>query len=351
MTHSATNAPLEPSRNIESGVRLTPCPPVLKDFLFVLETLPPDCELPDLATKFAPYAMRPITAPGQPGDGTDGIAASLEAIKSYEDRVCHIDRVVDAYRVIAEHIEDLPRVFRFHLWHTEHRYLWALREDDPDYANEEDQAGLKEAMDLMIEFIESCNLVDGEIEETAAKLRAEMEADANISSDALAFNDDYLELIRAAEKEYTYIRESRLRLLKLIRRSALLTKDDSELLDRRDIRGSLEGVPARALLRTLDPVYAESTIEIDENGIAQVYAGDFGVAIDGVDVTRIRECKICSKIFWAGRKDSWCCSTGCADKRRKRQHRARYKERLAGPPTTAKPTPKVKQPLSKSGRP
>jgi hypothetical protein len=45
----------------------------------------------------------------------------------------------------------------------------------------------------------------------------------------------------------------------------------------------------------------------------------------GIEATRIRECQICYDIFWAGRKDMWCCSKKCAHVLRQRKYREKYR--------------------------
>ncbi len=76
-------------------------------------------------------------------------------------------------------------------------------------------------------------------------------------------------------------------------------------------------------------IISQSIVEVDEYGCAIVTDDNFAGIIKGVDVTRIRVCEISGTLFWAGRQDSLCCLSNCADKRRKRQHRASYKARLA----------------------
>ncbi len=51
--------------------------------------------------------------------------------------------------------------------------------------------------------------------------------------------------------------------------------------------------------------------------------------LDGVEAARIRECLICSKIFWAGRKDKLCCLDECLTAQRSRKYRKKYKTQYA----------------------
>lgn len=339
MTHLTDSIALEASRRTDANAaRLTPCPDGIKDLLFILEALPPGCELPDLSEEFAPYSFDRL-APRTLSETIDGIAPGVAALKAYESRIGTVEDYLTAYRIIVNRIKHLPRVIRWHLWTSEIRTLaptYREHGDEPTYANDEERDVLRFEVKLLEEIVEDFNLVDGDVEECAAKLAADLALQGTLSWD-----DEYWNLLRAVEKEYTYLRESRIKLLKLIRHNALLEQGVSaSRLVGPDANVDLEEVTVAGFLRALDPIRCESTIEIDDFGIARLYTDDFAVAIDGVDVTRIRECKICSRIFWAGRKDSLCCSPSCADKRRKRQHRARYKERLAGGPIAAQPAPK-----------
>lgn len=79
---------------------------------------------------------------------------------------------------------------------------------------------------------------------------------------------------------------------------------------------------ASFLLLSRIPVHA--SFSIGKDGIAKVSLDSFAETINGVDVTRIRECKDCQRIFWAKRKDQSCCSTDCANRHHVRQHREKY---------------------------
>jgi predicted nucleic acid-binding Zn ribbon protein len=51
-------------------------------------------------------------------------------------------------------------------------------------------------------------------------------------------------------------------------------------------------------------------------------------AIKGIYIDRLRLCVICSRVFWAKRKDSETCSVSCFNTLRQRRHRDRNKEAL-----------------------
>jgi hypothetical protein len=72
----------------------------------------------------------------------------------------------------------------------------------------------------------------------------------------------------------------------------------------------------------------QAYVYLDSNGILHTMLNEFAEAIDGVEASRIRECAICRRIFWAGRKTQQCCSTACAHALRNRRYRAKYKDYL-----------------------
>jgi hypothetical protein len=71
---------------------------------------------------------------------------------------------------------------------------------------------------------------------------------------------------------------------------------------------------------------SSAEVEIDSQGIIQITNDEFAAAVDEVEATRIRECEICKRTFWAGRITQHACSTACAHALRNRRYRARYRE-------------------------
>jgi hypothetical protein len=69
-------------------------------------------------------------------------------------------------------------------------------------------------------------------------------------------------------------------------------------------------------------------ILVDDEGKLYVGRDRFAAAIDGVEASRIRQCAICHRLFWAGRKTQQGCSVACAHALRNRRYRARYKDYL-----------------------
>src|SRR5215208_6328249 len=48
--------------------------------------------------------------------------------------------------------------------------------------------------------------------------------------------------------------------------------------------------------------------------------------LEGIEAERIKECPVCFKYFWAGRKDMRCCSFQCSHSFRQRKFRERYQQ-------------------------
>ncbi len=65
-------------------------------------------------------------------------------------------------------------------------------------------------------------------------------------------------------------------------------------------------------------------LSVGQGGRIQIVHGALIGALEGVEAARIRECRICSRIFWAGRIDQLCCSRRCASDLRTRRWRSGY---------------------------
>jgi hypothetical protein len=65
-------------------------------------------------------------------------------------------------------------------------------------------------------------------------------------------------------------------------------------------------------------------LDISKDGTVEISYDSFAETIEGLNATRIRECKDCQRIFWAKRKDQSCCSRDCANRYHVRQHREKY---------------------------
>lgn len=78
--------------------------------------------------------------------------------------------------------------------------------------------------------------------------------------------------------------------------------------------------------RQQDKILA-TTITLNEKGEIQFSISEWASALQGVDITRIRRCEICEKIFWANRSDAFACSKKHAKTRQMRLLRANWKEK------------------------
>ncbi len=75
------------------------------------------------------------------------------------------------------------------------------------------------------------------------------------------------------------------------------------------------------------PLQPDRQYKIANDGRIQVQSDVFDAAIIDVEASRIRECAICNRIFWAKKSGSKACSNKCANALRVRLYRERYQER------------------------
>ena len=69
------------------------------------------------------------------------------------------------------------------------------------------------------------------------------------------------------------------------------------------------------------------TAQTNDRGELEFNVDPLIEALKGVQVSKIRNCPICSAFFWASRKDKPCCSNRCAKIRRTRRWREKYPDR------------------------
>jgi hypothetical protein len=318
MTSSSDSSMEQASRIGKNSPKLTPCPPRLAALLDLLNLVPADAELPDLAKQFVRYSLGPIDGAEKIDyEGIDNWTAAQrkehfdKIDKDYDERIGGVDNAVEAYRIVSSCLEKLPESFRAYLWQEEYQSLFDEAEEPGDWYGDdpEEREYMIERAEWMRTMIETCNLIEG----TPESLTALREV---LSKDEAALDDDrYWDTIRTVEREYTFVRHSREKLWAIISRAATAAMHDDPSFN-------------SFLLDSLFPIKSEATITVSVHGKVVVKGDRFARAVDGIDVFRLRRCEVCSRAFWAGRKDAVCCSPNCADKRRKRQHRARYKEKL-----------------------
>ena len=72
---------------------------------------------------------------------------------------------------------------------------------------------------------------------------------------------------------------------------------------------------------------SETNISLSEDGIINFEFSPYAEALQGVNISRLRVCEICSKFFWASRIDAFTCSKQHAETRKKRLQRQNWKEK------------------------
>ncbi len=61
------------------------------------------------------------------------------------------------------------------------------------------------------------------------------------------------------------------------------------------------------------PIRIAAYLTVDDSGKFKVGLGRLAEALQGEDASRIRQCKMCHEIFWAGRKDQETCTRRCTN--------------------------------------
>lgn len=77
----------------------------------------------------------------------------------------------------------------------------------------------------------------------------------------------------------------------------------------------------------LPEMRVQLTIDPETKRLKTVLIGAAAL-VEGVDVTRLRVCEICKRLFWAFRKDAFGCSKKCCQNYRIRKHRNKQKNRF-----------------------
>lgn len=132
----------------------------------------------------------------------------------------------------------------------------------------------------------------------ASEPKNEVEARAKKAAESFA-HSTYESIVRSALTEYGFVRQYGKNLRELGREAAACRVD-----------GRFRSSSYNVLL----------LIDIDANGIATTHRNFFGEAVDGEDLSRVRECAICGRLFWAGRDDKSCCSDVCQKTKRNKDY-------------------------------
>lgn len=144
-------------------------------------------------------------------------------------------------------------------------------------------------------------------------------------------NDDASRVVGAAS-EYTFIRESRLKLESLI---TLASRPPEH----------------RSFTLWVVPSSADNSLRLDENNIVQSLQDRFTLAVQGVDASRFRRCEYCRCFFWAGNIQKTCCSKEHAhavrSKRWRDNYQSKYKLQRSGEkPLTSKEKKRLEEKIN-----
>ena len=69
------------------------------------------------------------------------------------------------------------------------------------------------------------------------------------------------------------------------------------------------------------------SLTTDPKGKINISTDEVLGALSQVEMSRIRQCPICNRIFWAGRIDQNCCGSQCAHVQRSRRWREQYQDK------------------------
>ncbi len=157
---------------------------------------------------------------------------------------------------------------------------------------------LNRKLSLQNIFLEEAGVLEVPVDESVKRLVALHKRQAHLDStdetldDAndRPFSQIVWEMVREAAEHYTFIRESRLKLIELADRGKTIKECQKQ--------GGIEAV--RELIDCWIPwheIISQSIVEVDEYGCAIVHDDNFARIIKGIDVTRIRVCEVCGTIF------------------------------------------------------
>ena len=133
---------------------------------------------------------------------------------------------------------------------------------------------------------------------------------------------------KEGEDEFLQIRVSSRTLIERVHQRLIYSLAALELLDCLTQENAKEGLRRLSITRLSDATYPRPYI--DEKGRFELSPPILFYRLKGIEVFRIKECPVCDRIFWAGRKDMRCCDAKCSHIFRSRKYRGEaYKEKYA----------------------
>ncbi len=75
-----------------------------------------------------------------------------------------------------------------------------------------------------------------------------------------------------------------------------------------------------------EDIDAGAYLSVRHGPTVRVVLSQFARAIEGAEIDYLRECEICGKLFYAGRKNQQCCTVKCAKAQRQKRWRQKYND-------------------------
>ncbi len=278
--------------------RLTPCPPGLKSIIDLVNLAPPETDLLDLALnvpnldeEFLQFLKSTDVREdaqeifGEPGRHKLSIDAWIEKLLHY-------------HHLMVVALEPFRKDVRIRLWEEA---LMPQRAFDKNYgpSGELSDDNLRIQRHLAHEL--TPRFANDTLEESVSFL-------SEFAAQSLDNARLYFWAFYGLAKRYIRLHEYRINLTKVMEIVALAPADRLNFS------------------QVLYPIVISQEYSVDDQGRFVQRSNPFTDAFedDNVDVTRIRTCDNCKKIFWAGRKDQACCTPACNHVRHSRLTRQRY---------------------------
>jgi len=287
--------------------RLTPCPTALKEIIGLANEVPPDSDLFDIQKQFADlenqYSQFINTTAGVE-EFDDESYPDLRSSASNTESWIH--RLLELHRQMTWALRTMPAELRVRLWEE------ALMPGK----------GFKGNLGPNGELSDEAAKSQSDLAHTLAPRLAGDPVGNSLNNTLSALSEFmsqspenprlYFWALCGLVKKYSLIHEYRTNLNKVVNIGAL--NPDDRL----------------TYARILDPIGIRQEYTVNERGKFVQVRNPFTDAFedDDIDVTRIRRCDNCRKIFWAGRRDQMCCTPTCNHARHSKRTREKRRARL-----------------------
>ena len=281
------------------GSRLSPCPVALERIITFVNQAPSQIDLLDLALnvpnldeEFLQFQKRFHGSEDNEVEMDFGLGIGQRSLDEW------ISRLLYYHRVMTAALESFAKDVRVRFWEEA---LLPDRLSDKNYgpSGELSDDALAKQTHLASEL--APRLANDALDQSLSflsKFVAQSQGNARL----------YFWAFYGLAKKYISLRENRMNLDKVMNIAALNPSD----------RLTFSPVLYRIVI--------SQEYSVDHQGRFIQASNQFTDALqdDNVDVTRIRRCDNCKKIFWAGRKDQMCCTPACNHARHSRLTRQRY---------------------------